>query len=330
MGFEMELNAFLKDVGIEYVEWERSKADWNEMCLIANDFNAQLPALTSAAEQISSRIRTFNGVHSVRWRIKDTKHLIKKIIRKRLEVPVKPKWETISVENYLDVVTDLVGVRALHLFKDECIEIDSSICLVWEACEPVVIYLRKGDEPISALVDRGAQPKIHDAGYRSIHYIVQSKPEKKVLKAEIQVRTIFQEGWSEIDHRVRYPDYSENEQVKVFLDLFNGLAGSADEMGSFVKKLTQVLSDSEEQKNRAIDERETAIADRDAAMADMEERLNELDLMKEQDAKSQVVINQLREDLSRLKASEKTPAMWESSGVDAILRSARLILDLSK
>lgn len=304
MTFEMELGYFLKEAGITADEWNKSKADWEQLCLIANDFISQLPALTSAAEQISSRIRTFEGVHSVRWRIKDTKHLLKKIIRKKLDEPVKEKWAAISENDYLDVVTDLIGVRALHLFKDECVGIDSSICDTWETCEPVVMYIRKGDEPIAAILERGGQAKIHDAGYRSIHYIVQSQPEKKILKAEIQVRTIFQEGWSEIDHKVKYPDHSKNEQIKVFLDLFNGLAGSADEMGSFVKNLTQVLSDSEEQKNQAIEARERAIIERDTAMTDIAERLNELDAMKKQDAKSQGVIKQLKEDMNRLKASQ--------------------------
>ncbi|MHC8326004.1 hypothetical protein [Pseudomonas sp. LB1P83] len=314
MKFEMDLGTFLKEAGITAAEWDKSQADWEQLCLIANDFNAQLPALTSAAEQISSRIRTFEGVHSVRWRIKDTNHLLKKIIRKKLDEPVKEKWATVNVEDYLDVVTDLIGVRALHLFKDECIDIDSSICHVWETCEPVVMYIRKGDEPIAAIVDRGGIAKIHDDGYRSIHYIVQSQPEKKVLKAEIQVRTIFQEGWSEIDHRVKYPDHSKNEQIKVFLDLFNGLAGSADEMGSFVKNLTQVLSESEEQKNQAIEARERALSERDAAMADIADRLNELDAMKKQDAKSQGIIKQLKEDMDRLKASESPQTIsWPTS-----------------
>jgi ppGpp synthetase/RelA/SpoT-type nucleotidyltranferase len=313
MVFEMELQAFLLSAGIEQDEWDRSGADWGQLCLIARDFIEQKPALSSAAEQISSRIRTFPGVHSVRWRIKDTTHLLKKIVRKKLENPIQGKWDNISVENYLDVVTDLIGVRALHLFKDECVEIDSSICAVWDTCEPVVMYLRKGDEPIETIIQRGGEPKEHSAGYRSIHYIVRSQPEKKVLKAEIQVRTIFQEGWSEIDHRVRYPDYSDNEHVKFFLDMFNGLAGSADEMGSFVKKLTKLLSDSEDQKKQALDAvkgREEALAERDAAMIDIEERLNEFDQLKRQDAKSQEIIKKLKDDLSRLRNSQRAASIW--------------------
>ncbi|SFY12137.1 RelA/SpoT domain-containing protein [Pseudomonas sp. NFACC36] len=304
MTYAMELADFLQKSDITVDEWHRSGADWVQLSLIANDFISQLPALTSAAEQISSRVRTFDGVHSVRWRIKDVNHLLKKIVRKKLSDPVKEKWATISVENYLDVVTDLVGVRALHLFKDECVGIDSSICDVWETCESVIVYIRKGDDPIATILERGGRAEVHDAGYRSIHYIIKSQPEKKILKAEIQVRTIFQEAWSEIDHKVKYPDHTKNEQIKVFLDLFNVLAGSADEMGSFVKGLTQVLKESDEQKNIAIQEREAAVRERDKAMEDIVRHLNELDAMKAQDSESQAVIKKMKEDMDRLRESQ--------------------------
>jgi hypothetical protein len=54
---------------------------------------------------------------------------------------------------------------------------------------------------------------------------------------ELQVRTIFEEGWSEIDHRIRYPRQSDNPYLANFLAIFNRLAGSADEMGTFIKAL---------------------------------------------------------------------------------------------
>ncbi|PWE46691.1 RelA/SpoT domain-containing protein [Pseudomonas prosekii] len=323
MGFEVELDRFLAGADISQDDWAKSGADWEQLCLIAKDFIQQLPALTSAAEQISSRIRTFPGVHSVRWRIKDVSHLIKKIIRKKLDEPVKDKWQTINVDNYLDVITDLIGVRALHLFKDECVGIHSAICDVWETCEPVIVYIRKGDVPIAAILEKGGKPEIHDAGYRSIHYIVQSQPEKKVLKAEIQVRTIFQEGWSEIDHKVKYPDHSKNEHIKVFLDLFNVLAGSADEMGSFVKNLTQVLKESDEEKNRAIQDRINAERARDEAMSDIEDRLDELDALRKSDKQSQELIRKMKKDIDKLKGSQPvtSSALWTALRSQTLMQS---------
>lgn len=53
-------------------------------------------------------------VHSVRYRIKKLERVIEKIIRKRIEDPDR----IIDLSNYTKVITDLIGIRALHLFKD--------------------------------------------------------------------------------------------------------------------------------------------------------------------------------------------------------------------
>lgn len=88
--------------------------------------------------------------------------------------------------------------------------------------------------------DAGCLIKSKDAGYRSIHYIVIDAPNQRdKFFAEIQVRTIFEEAWSEIDHRVRYPDYSEDPLLEEFLLILNRIAGSADEMGSFLLRFQQ-------------------------------------------------------------------------------------------
>lgn len=302
--FNMTLNEFLETTGITKDEWKKSNTDWTTLEKIALDFEKNKQALSSAAEHISSEIRTFNSVHSVRWRIKNTLHILKKIVRKKLEEKPKEKWITINSDNYLDVITDLIGVRALHLFKDECISIDESIREAWNLREQAVIYIRDGDTVPQNMTDRGSRAEIHEAGYRSIHYIIESQPGKKRLSAEIQVRTIFQEGWSEIDHKVRYPDFSDNEHIGVFLDLFNGLAGSADEMGSFVKDLVRVLKVGEEEKNAAIQERQLAIQERDQAIADMTTKLNELDKLKKQDKESAAIISKLKGDLQKIRHSQ--------------------------
>lgn len=309
MSFEMTLLEFLEKAKIPQDDWDRSGLSWKNLTEIALDYIHSQPALISTAEQISSRIRTFDGVHSVRWRIKDTTHLLKKIVRKNLEDKPQEKWITINHENYLSRATDLIGVRALHLFKDECIEIDESIRKTWNLCEPVIIYIREGDSTHSELTTRGGEIKQHKFGYRSIHYIINSQPEKTELTAEIQVRTIFQEGWSEIDHRVKYPDYSDNPEIKLFLQVFNGLAGSADEMGSFVKNLTKVLSDHEQINKSANAERQAAIEERDQAMEQIASSIKELQELKVRDKDSQTLIQTMQTNMEKLKESQNRSAI---------------------
>lgn len=85
--------------------------------------------------------------------------------------------------------------------------------------------------------------------YRSVHYLVRSQPSKEVYIAEIQVRTLFEEGWSAIDHEVIYP-INKNEMLQRYLSILNRLAGAADEMGSFVKFLKDELENKDKEVER--------------------------------------------------------------------------------
>lgn len=309
MSFDITHSTFLDQAKISHEDWDRSGMDWENLVSIASSYIKLQPTLISTAEQISSRIRTFEGVHSVRWRIKDTLHLLKKIVRKNLEEKPQEKWIRIDSNNYLSCATDLIGVRALHLFKDECIIIDESIRTTWNICEPVTIYIRDGESTHSELLERGGELKVHAFGYRSIHYIIKSQPEKIQLTTEIQVRTIFQEGWSEIDHRVKYPDYSDNPEIKLFLQVFNGLAGSADEMGSFVKNLTKFLSDSEQITSNAFSERQAAFEERDQAIAQIASYIEELKELRIKDRDSQALITNMQASMNKLIESQKRTAI---------------------
>lgn len=312
----MSLPQFLDQGRISPEDWEKSRCDWGSLKFIAEDYERRKSAYIGAAEQISSRLRMFENVHSVRWRIKDTLGLLKKIVRKKAAEEPKPKWLDLSVDNYFNVFTDLVGVRALHLFKEDCVSIDESIRSVWNMAEDVLVYTRRGDEVFPEIINRGATEEIHKDGYRSIHYIIETSPEKEKILAELQVRTIFQEGWSEIDHKVKYPDYSDNNEVKVFLDLFNGLAGSADDMGSFVRTLTSVLGVAESEKNKAFEEKAKAVAERDQALKDIAAHIEELEALKVEDSKSKAIINKMRKNMSIVDGSQKALAQMQKIILD--------------
>ena len=57
---------------------------------------------------------------------------------------------------------------------------------------------------------------------------------------EIQGRTLFEEGWSEIDHDIVYPYYKDDEMLKDFSTLLNRLSGMADEMSSYFRRMRSV------------------------------------------------------------------------------------------
>src|SRR5690606_28654998 len=105
------------------------------------------------------------------------------------------------------------------------------------------------------------ETKKHNDSYRSIHYIVPAgEIHSQTISCEIQTRTIFEEGWSEIDHKVRYPNFSKDPNLKEYLDTFNRLAGSADEMGTFVITLKGII-ESELQAKEEMQKHQMKITD---------------------------------------------------------------------
>ena len=94
------------------------------------------------------------------------------------------------------------------------------------------VYKRAGD---SRIYDENLIEIRSDGIYRSLHYIIKYKG----YYVEIQGRTLFEEGWSEVDHDIVYPYYKDDEMLKDFSTLLNRLSGMADEMSSYFRRMTE-------------------------------------------------------------------------------------------
>ncbi|WP_287955602.1 RelA/SpoT domain-containing protein [Achromobacter sp.] len=289
-----EQNEFLERNNISDEDWEKCGIPWETLQEIAKDHDSRREELDNAAQFFARTMQRFPAVHSVRWRIKDTDHLLEKIVRKRVEGSAK--YKDIAAENYRSKITDLIGLRALHLFKDECFHIDDELRRTWRLVEKPIAYVREGDEAwvTQQLRERKFKVQPHGAGYRSVHYVCATQPTQNEVLAEIQVRTIFEEGWSEIDHRIRYPNFSDDAVVGYFLTIFNRLAGNADEMGTFVKQLTQHIDQNHMAAAQAINER-------DSALLAMESHLQKLTELQATHGEAQVQIASLKSEVARLR-----------------------------
>lgn len=240
---------FLHEIGITIKQVENSGLSVDVLRDIVKDYKCNELTLLDEAEYIAKKIQRCNAVHSVRWRIKSPSHLIKKIIRKLTEDNPSEKYQGINSGNYKGIITDLIGVRAIYLFKSDWQAVHDHILSRWviKENEPVTIYHREGDIMDIYKDHNDCERKIHVHNYRSIHYVVPATNIQSVqVYCEIQTRTIFEEGWSEIDHQVRYPDFSDDENLMSYLTIFNRLAGSADEMGSYVNDLVELIRKNKE------------------------------------------------------------------------------------
>lgn len=300
------LDEFLKNNRIDRDTWDRSKSDWSMLQEIGNDHESNREQLLQSAEYFGRLIQNFDCVHSVRWRVKDTDHLLEKIVRKRAEE--SQKYLEINQGNYYEAVSDLVGIRALHLFKDDCFAIDATLRAKWEPIETPAVYIRTGDpeDLTKKFRDQGFEMKEHPAGYRSIHYVFSTQPARRKVIAEVQVRTIFEEGWSEIDHKVRYPNLSSNDLVGYFLTIFNRMAGSADEMGGFVRVLSSVLRELEEQVSKAN-------CDKEKTLLAMDEAVKTLENVKQQNQESIQSIATLKAEIEKLRLTSLSSSSHPSA-----------------
>ncbi len=306
-----EKKEFLERNNISDEDWRECDIPWEVLQEIAKDHDSRREELDNAAQFFARTMQRFPAVHSVRWRIKDTDHLLEKIIRKRVEGSAK--YKDITAENYRKKVTDLIGLRALHLFKEECLDIDAELRRTWRLVEKKPIaYVREGDHALltQQFRERNFKVQTHTAGYRSVHYICATQPTQTEVLAEIQVRTIFEEGWSEIDHRIRYPNFSDDPVVAYFLEIFNRLAGNADEMGTFVTQLTQVT----DQNHKAAAQ---AISERDSALQAVDSHLRKLAALEVTHVDAQAEIALLKNEVERLRqATSAEPFGLGIGGLD--------------
>jgi ppGpp synthetase/RelA/SpoT-type nucleotidyltranferase len=180
----------------------------NVFCKSVHEFFAAHPALTSGELPV---------VHSVRSRIKDESHLREKIRRKKIH-----ENRVITPDNLFEEVTDLAGVRVLHLYMAQFEAIHTVVDGYvsrghWCLNEPPCAYT--WDPESSRFLERlGLKISIKESNYTSVHYVV--KPNENVpVACEVQVRTLFEEVWGEIDHVLNYPVPTKSvacaEQLKV-------------------------------------------------------------------------------------------------------------------
>ncbi|MCY8354602.1 hypothetical protein MOD14_10525 [Bacillus haynesii] len=254
---------FFAEYNIKEEKFNETGLKWSELREVYDDYLNHYHFLKNTGETVAEILRTHPATHSVRMRIKDPEHLIEKLIRKK----IKDHKFSFDVNNYREKITDLIGLRVLHLFKEDAKSIDPFIRELWDLHETAIIYYRKGDfkdEEVSKGM-KSESPngieeeeklfvyKEHPFGYRSWHYLILTNLTKEKYIAEIQVRTIFEEGWSEIDHKLRYPYNLDNEILNNQLMVLNRLAGSADEMvNSIVETVDQfnkLNKENEESKN---------------------------------------------------------------------------------
>jgi putative GTP pyrophosphokinase len=159
-------------------------------------------------------------IHSVKSRLKDPSHLAEKL-RRKLEA-----GKIISKDNVFLEITDFIGVRVLHLHQDQFSSINLAINKKVENGDWLFVEQPKAytwdPESVDFYRDQNIVTELRETYYTSIHYLVKPNNHNSIC-CEIQVRTLFEEIWGEIDHTINYPHPTSSiackEQLRVLSKL---------------------------------------------------------------------------------------------------------------
>ena len=160
--------------------------------------------------------------HSLRWRIKDPSHLGDKLRRQLEKAENAGLPFEISSDNLFTKINDLIGLRILHLHTSEFWEINRVLLELLEEGQYKVLEgptARVWDDEYRTLFEENGIPTVKsERMYTSVHYVVEGRT-RTIRTAEIQVRTLAEELWGEVDHSINYPIPSTRlacrEQIKV-------------------------------------------------------------------------------------------------------------------
>ncbi|MBU0757377.1 MAG: hypothetical protein KKF44_04875 [Nanoarchaeota archaeon] len=172
--------------------------------------------LNSALEKNNLRI------HSMKQRVKDYSSFLEKVERKRYEDPLRQ-------------CTDLAGVRIICLFSSHIERLKKIIQNEFKVIEES---------------DKRSAKKFDQFGYLSLHMLVEIPKNRSQfiefndlggLVCEIQIRTILQEAWAEIEHHLNYKAAKQEKNTALLRKIFS-LAGMFEVADSTFEEINSGFS----------------------------------------------------------------------------------------
>lgn len=138
----------------------------------------------------------YSPIEQVNGRVKKISSILDKMQRKQ-----------IPIENMEEEIEDIAGVRIICQFVED---IDK------------VIEIIKNRKDMTVLSEKDYIKNVKESGYRSYHMIISYEVNTlrgaKILKSEIQIRTLAMNFWATVEHSLQYK-YRKNipEHIKVKL-----------------------------------------------------------------------------------------------------------------
>ena len=206
---------------------------------ILAQYKCLLPVYTQMAEVIPEKLKDFFAeagilVAAVEHRVKTEESLSGKLQRKG------GKYASIYD------VTDLVGIRVITFYIDDVYKVASMVERLFEVDWENSIDKRKVHE-------------IDSFGYLSLHYICRipetsyqdpAHPELNSIRFEIQMRTVLQHAWANMNHDTGYK--SGVEIPRIYMRNMSRLAGMLELVDDEFSRIRRELSDYRRQVQKLV------------------------------------------------------------------------------
>ena len=139
-----------------------------------------------------------NPIESIKTRLKSYESIKEKLERKGYPFTNQSIWDNLN---------DVAGIKVVCSFIDDIHML--AYCLITQ-----------DDVKLIEIKDYIKHPK--ENGYRSLHLIVEVPiflcDDKRLVRAEVQLRTIAMETWAKLEHRMRYKKNLSEEILSLTRD----------------------------------------------------------------------------------------------------------------
>ncbi len=196
----------------------------------AHEYAKLMAYYRCAIMQVETKFKVLNEEFSLRFDrnpIENVKSRLKRPISIRNKL--KKYGYPLSIHNIEEHLHDVAGLRVICSFP-------SDVYTIAEA------FLSQDDVTLIARKDYIKNPK--QSGYRSLHLIVEIPifltKEKRMMKVEIQLRTIAMDCWASLEHQIHYKkDFEFTDDMALELSDCARISAELDERMEALRRIVR-------------------------------------------------------------------------------------------
>ena len=180
-----EMEKYIKRIDEDTLIWVQRKS--KEVARLMSYYRCAMMEIETKLNVLNEEFSwelDHNPISSIKKRLKSMPSIIGKLER---------KGHPLSMENIEEHLMDVAGIRVICSFPEDVYAMRDAL-------------IRQDDLVLLEEKDYIKNPKPN--GYRSLHLIVGIPiflaKEKKMMKVEVQLRTIAMDFWASLEHQLRY------------------------------------------------------------------------------------------------------------------------------